>query len=65
MFTKIKNIFISWFKSEEPVNEAVATVEVPQVIIEAQKPAPKKQPAKPQAKKLQTKKPQNRSKKAK
>ena len=61
MFTKIKNIFISWFKSEEPVNEAVATVEVPPVILEAQKPAPKKQPVK----KPQAKKPQNRSKKAK
>lgn len=61
MFTKIKNLFKSLFKAEEPINETVATVEVPPVIIEAQKPAPKKQ----QAKKPQTKKPQNRSKKAK
>jgi hypothetical protein len=65
MFTKIKDLFKSLFKAEEPVNEAVATVEVPPVVIEAQKPAPKKQLAKPQAKKLQTKKPLNRSKKAK
>lgn len=63
MFNKIKNIFINWFKSEEPVNEAVATVEVPRVIIEErkveQKPAPKKQPGK----KPQSKKPQVRNKK--
>lgn len=65
MFTKIKKLFKDLFGSEEPVNEAVATVEAQPVVVEAKKAQVAKQPAKQPAKKPQTKKPQNRSKKAK
>ena len=63
MFQKIKNLFKSLFAVEEPVNEAVAPVEVPQVIIQERKEQAQKQ--KPAAKKPQSKKPQTRNKKAK